>query len=681
MYFRKGDLKMKKSKLSIGLVTSFIGALALTACSSTPAVTSSKKNIVDFIGYNSKDDKIEIDIDKFYSEYGDSKEGTNLFYNAVLEALIRYEYKDLSERETELKSYASLVKEAEMKVTAQKQVARDNAKSNGTEYAKEWDKILEAYDVENAKELKEHFLYELEKEAITDWYFKSNQAELKNQYIGIDKNWKVYESDGTFDSVYPYHILHILVKLGADAGDYQRATISADEAEKLWSVVRKLLDSSYSFEDVAFSDSEDSSNTAYGDVGIMSTQTSFYNEFKLGVYAYDALLSGVNTQGNDKQGNDNTEIYKAFGVDNKAEVVTETLSTYNQVEKKEKVTDLVQKEMVTDVRNALTGYDASATAYANIPTIPYDVFRQIANVKDDEKIGTTELESGAVAYPRNVLFNQFLNFRSPFVITDEDIIISDSGDKVTTRQHDFVNGNPTNTYGEAVPDTFKLKETNFVQGAVPSLGNKNVLCDKKGNVIIGVRSTAGIHFMVMRKSVFYNTNLATVVEGAVTKADNSLQDYYTTEVPGSDDFPQYDTYVNMTKSDDSSYYTNRANTIKNKLKGADSSDSFDAAYDYRIYQMLLDDSLVQGKLHFFDEDETGFSQIEQNIEDMIQLLRFEQGLSNDESINDAWESYLIQLRNQNTLRKYKGMMSTSCVFKFHNEDKDAFEKGGACYVK
>ena len=545
---------MKKSKLSIGLVTSFIGALALTSCNTTAAVTSSKKNIVDFIGYNSKDDKIEINIDKFYSEYGDSKEGTNLFYNAVLEVLIRYEYEELSKRDATLKSYASLVKEAELKVTAQKQVARDNAKSNGTEYAKEWDKILESYDVESAKELKEHFLYELEKEALTDWYFKANQDELKNQYIGIDKDWKVYESDGTFESVFPYHILHILIKLGADAGDYSRATISSEEAEKLWGAVRKLIDNSYSFEEVAFSNSEDSSNTAYGDVGIMSTQTSFYNEFKLGVYAYDALLSGVNAEDNDT-----AAIYKAFGVDKEATVVTETLKDNATVETKEKVVDLVDKEMVDDVRNAITGYGATATAYSNIPTIPYDVFRQLANLKDEDKIGTTELEAGAVAYPRNILFNQFLNFRSPFVITNEDIIISDSGDKVTTRVHDFVNGNDTNTYGEAERDNFKLAGTNFVLNAVPSLPGKSVLCDKKGNVIIGVRSTAGIHFMVMRKSVFYNTNVAT------GKANNSLQDYYTTEVPGSEDFPAYDTYVNMARSDDSSYYTNRANTIKNKV--------------------------------------------------------------------------------------------------------------------
>jgi hypothetical protein len=689
MYFRKGDLKMKKSKLSLGLVTSFIGALALSACNSTAAVTSSKESIVDFVGYNSEDEKIEIDIDKFYSEYGDSDEGTTLFYNAVLEALIRYEYKPLSEAAgSTLKSYDALVKEAKDKVKAQKQVATDNQNANGTkDWSEEWDKILESFDCENENDLEQHFLYELEKEAMTDWYFRKNESSLKDEYIGLDEDWvPVTAANNEFSSVFPYHILHVLVKLGADASDYSRATITSSEAAKLWSVVRKLMDGSYSFEEVAYLESEDSSNTAYGDVGIMSTQTSFYNEFKLGIYAYDALLSGNNEFGKDYQGNESTAnepIYKAFGIDDNATVVTKTTlnadGTADEVE--EKVVDLVKKEMVTDVRNAVTGYGAAATAYGNIPTIPYDVFRKINEVKDDEKIGTFEPEAGSVAYPRNVLFNQFLNFRSPFVIPAEDITINNTDDKVALADHDFT----------ATTSDLQIKDDNFRADAVPALGAKKVLTDGEGNVIIGVRSTAGIHFMVMRKSVFYATNYNTVIDDNGTPADPTddvrksnvtLQDYYTTEVPGSDAFPASgETYVNMTKSNDPSYYTNRADTIKNKLKGQDSSDTFDAAYDYRIYQMLLNDALVSGKIKFFDESESTSGVVAQNILKKIALLREGKVLSNEESINDAWESYLAQLRDQNAKREYKGMLSTSCVFKFGAGDKDAFEKGGECYVK
>ena len=148
---------MKKSKLSIGLVTSFIGALALTSCNSTATVTPSKESIVNFIGYNKDTEKLEINVDAFYKEYGESAEGTTLFYNAVLESLIRYEYKSLSDAAgSTLKKYTALVKEADEKVDAQKQVATDNAKSNGTKFEEEWDKILESYDCDTANDLKEH---------------------------------------------------------------------------------------------------------------------------------------------------------------------------------------------------------------------------------------------------------------------------------------------------------------------------------------------------------------------------------------------------------------------------------------------------------------------------------------------------------------------------------------------
>ena len=662
---------MKKSKLSIGLVTSFIGALALTSCNSTATVTPSKESIVNFIGYNKDTEKLEINVDAFYKEYGESAEGTTLFYNAVLESLIRYEYKSLSDAAgSTLKKYTALVKEADEKVDAQKQVATDNAKSNGTKFEEEWDKILESYDCDTANDLKEHFLYELEKDAITDWYFKDNQNTLMNQYLGVGTDWSALDQGDNFDSVYPYHILHVLVKLGADASDYARATITADEAAKLWRVVRKLMDGQYTFEEVAYGESEDSSNTAYGDVGIMSTQTSFYNEFKLGIYAYDALLSKVNTQDAT-----NELIYEAFGVDDEAEAVTEVKNVGGiKRETTEKVTDLVQKEMIDDVQNAVTGYDG-LNKYTNIPTIPYDVFRKMNDLKDEEKVDGETVETNAVSYPRNVLFNQFLNFRSPFVITNEDIVIDNTTDqKVDVATHDFTDTTGDNFYLNDDNFDFKFDGAKLVKDTDKNTLKKRVLTDGKDNVIICVRSTAGIHFMVMRKSVFQNTNVAS------GKDTVTLQDYYTTEVPGGDNYPAQ-TYVNMTKSNDPSYYTNRANTIKNKLKGQDSSDVFDAAYDYRIYERLINDDLVKNKIDFFDESNNA-GVVAENILKKVQRLREGKKLSNEQSIKEAWESYLAQLRHQNTIRKYdNALVKTSCVFKWGNGDTAAFNKGGACYVK
>ena len=113
-----------------------------------------------------------------------------------------------------------------------------------------------------------------------------------------------------------YHILHILVTLSADKSNYVRGTITESEAKNLWDVVRKLIDSTYDFQEIAMNKSDDTgSKDKYGDVEIMSTKTSFYNEFKLGVYAYDALLSGVNemTAGSATE-YENRNIYEALGL-------------------------------------------------------------------------------------------------------------------------------------------------------------------------------------------------------------------------------------------------------------------------------------------------------------------------------------------------------------------------------
>ena len=674
---------MKKSKLSIGLVTSFIGALALTACdNSTPAVTKSKSSIVNFIGYNGKTDKIEINVDELYSEYSNSKEGTTLYYNAILEALTRYEYPLISAQDAELKSYARIESEAKDKVKAMQQTAKDNAKNNGTDYDEEWDKILKNNDVKSTKALKLKYIYDLEKEALGDWYYKAHSetkegvSGLREQYLGVNSDWEaVTGKTENVDSVYPYHILHILVKLSADKSDYTRGTITEAEATKLWQVVRMLLDSKFTWAEVAKL-SDDTSKDDFGDVGLMSTNTSFYNEFKLGIYAYDAILSQNNTyNGNPEQPGTDDHIYDAFGLGRDlngqpASIVTETLA---DGEHTEKITNLIGDVMNADVNIHLN------EANVNLPAIPFDVFKQIGDHAKDEKFGTEAIEGSEVSLPRNVLFNAFLNFHSPFVITNELL--------------DTTNVDADNDYADVIEDyqfdnanilAFEngLQDTNFKIDKLGGTFAKNVLCDAEGNVVIGVRSEAGIHFMVMRKSVFYNTN------NLVQKADTTLADYYTTYVPGDEEYPEgKDTYVNMKKSDDVSYYTNRANTIKSDIK---STDTFDAAYDYRIYEALLDFEVdgtpIKEKLHFSDEDEQGNSVVEHDILRNIELLRETHHENRYDSLNSAWQSYLLMLMTQNQWRsdtkQFKGaFVPTTCAFSFSKANKALWEEGGLCYVK
>ena len=546
-----------------------------------------------------------------------------------------------------------MLKQAEDEIKSSKETANDNASTNGTTYDEEWDKILESHDCEDEEDLRQYYLYNYEKEELSDWYAKNNIDSLKDEYIGVKSDWSlVPEADKTEDvtSLFPYHILHTLVTLSADKANYNRGTITASEASNLWQTVRKLIDASYSFESIAGSDlnGDTGSKSAFGDVGIMTTKTSFYNEFKLGIYAYDALLSGVNAYNE----NSNGAIYDAFGLNPTAEVTVETTANGgNAGIKKQLVTDLIQSEMVDNVKTPIS----NTAAFTQIPTVPYDVFRQIGNLAEEDKINALSPESGDIALPRNVLYNQFLNFHSPFVITDEDIV--DNGDyaddSVNTVAHDFVNGD------------LRIAQTNFVQMTVNGV-QKGVLCDRNGDVIVCVRSEAGIHFMLMRKSIFQATNAQS------GKATQSLQDYYTTAIPGDEDFPATgETYVNMKTTDDQSYYKDRANDIKDAVKDT----NFDAAYDYRLYEYLINNDLVKGKITFSDE------KVEKNIVEYIKLLRESKSVSDAESMNSSWQTYLLMLRYQNTVRDFNNsLLPSTCAFTFNSAHANEFKEGGRCYV-
>lgn len=654
--------KMKKSKLSLGLVTSFIGALALTSCGdegpSYIYITDSNFSIADFIGYNSTYETLTINTDKFYSEYGNDEAGTTLFYNAVLESLIRYEYKGLSEKYADLEAYSSIEKTANDKVSSQVQIASDNAGSDG-DYDEELEKILNSFNVKSLYGLKEHFMYELEKEAITDWYSKKELSTLKEEYLGVNEDWEAIPQSGQeeYNSVFPYHIQHILVKLSGDADDYSRAKITESEAKQLWNVVYKLINGDlYSFEDIAFDESEDGSASSYGDAGIMSTHTSFVNEFKLGTYAYDAILSGVN-QNLDKT----QEIYEAFGIDSddKIKVGTEVVDDTHIKYVEKNVTEAIQEEMVDNIKTAVSGFEAT-DKFEGIARVPYDVFRKLDELADEDE-ASFKMDSGESVYPRNVIFNQFLNFRSPFIITNEDVdwdalLASTYNDDkpVTTSIHDFENGDLT------------AKGPNFRTGLIPNFNKQiggqdvGVLSTSNSDVIIGVKSSYGFHFMVLKKSVFEETNKKSTFsykddEGTIqtaTKDTVNLEDYYTTDLPGSvSDYPK-SSYVEWVATSDSTKYKDRSDTIKNKLKGA-SDDVFDAAYDYRIYEMLIDE-IGEDKITWFDS--ASGNTVYNNIKDKIAKLRENAFDNNLTTINSSWTDYVKQLKSQNYLRGLDGAL-------------------------
>lgn len=481
--------------------------MALTACNE---VTASKEAIVTFTPYGSKE-SISLITDDVYNSYRGTNNGVTKFYEKILEVLIRYQFKENNFDKGELK-YSEIETWAKNQVQEQKDKAKANAKSNGTKYDDEWDSILESNGVEDAKGLQEKFVYEKEKEVMKNWYADNtdNAEALKEEFIGV-------KADGTsaedkVKGAMPYHIRHILVKVD-EASDAQakfyKGTISENQAKLLADTVSTLASGKYTFSQVASMYSEDGSASSGGDVGIMTNAATsgslgMVNEFQLGLYAYDNLYDAANV------------------ADAAADVIKEGLG----------ITD--------EVKNALP---------AAAVEVPYETFVNLgkyAKVVADKE-GNKLANGSAAVYPRNVLWNKYLNLHNVFLI--KNVKKADAKFGAADAASEFANLASSTVDSEAPTARFNAD---------------GYLVDENDNVIIGVRSQYGIHFMIIEESMYDYKDLAT---------------YYSTKLPGEEGYSS-DSYVGFIQSQSNEDYKKRADDVKSKIT------SFDATYDYRLYQYL-----------------------------------------------------------------------------------------------
>ena len=542
---------MKKSKLSITLVTSFIAAMALTACNE---VTASKEALVTFTPYGSKE-AISLITDDVYQAYRGTSSGVTKFYEKILEVLIRYQFKENNFDKGELK-YSEIESWAKNQVQEQKDKAKANAKSNGTKYDDEWKSILDSHNVDDADGLKEHFIYDKEKEVITNWYADNtdNAEALKNEFLGIDANGQ--KVDSKVKAAMPYHIRHILVKVD-EAGNAQekfyKGTISEAQAKLLADTVSTLASGKYTFSQVASMYSEDGSASSGGDVGIMTNAATsgslgMVNEFQLGLYAYDNLYDATNA------------------ADGAAATIKEGLG-------------------ITD--------DVKAALPANAVEVPYEAFVKIgeaAKVTADKE--GNKLANGSTAvYPRNILWNKYLNLHNVFVIKNAKVGANKFGATDAADEFDNLCGS-----GE-------------YDASLKNFNADGYLCDEYGNVIVGVRSQYGIHFMIIEKSMYDYADLAT---------------YYSTKLPGDEGYSA-DSYVGYIVSQSKEDYKKRADDVKSKIT------SFDSTYDYRLYQYLN----TQVTVKFSGAAEGLGEEIDAYIEKTQENNAFKQ----EDGLNKVWRTY------------------------------------------
>jgi len=708
---------MKKSKLTLGLLTALLSVGALAACNE---VTESDGDILQYTDAQGNVTKITTK-----QIFGDQRSSSvaSTDFDKVYEVLIRNYYT----------SGAGKTYLPELQLLAQKDVqdikdqATKNADTNGTTYQEEFSKLLTTNGVDNVQQLYEAKLFEEEKKKFESDYETNSMIEEMRDGGSVYKGSTTYGlgSDGYLVEQMPYTISHILVKLSeASNGEHAQATITESESRKLGQVIQLLAGQGKTaatrteFGMIAKQNSEDTGSAEkYGQLDVMdrSQADSFINEFKFGIYAYEAIFNQVNQ-------NPALNPYAANSVAH-----GNSGKTY-QLLSKIKFSD---DATYTDASNATAGEGESADRAAEgehliknyfagqkIGRIPYGVALALAreDVSKNQffEEGTTtqmswEVNGGsATFYPRNILFNKYFNNHRVAVIVPNEIAYNDP----TIAHPEGLDGNyATEDFVGVVNDTYKALpgfstyDTTDVLPASVLGQNTNVLTTERGQVILVVRggssgSYEGIHFMVIDRSALVQyasgANMiseATYTANKSTSDVNSLQEFYTIYRPGENNFPTYSatagtkaeaktTYINQLHSTSASYNEN-VRTLKEKIKG------YNSTKNTYMFQKLIEDGQI----------EYGSSDIAQNVKSLIEAWiksqRNKGVIDSQESFDKAWATYVEYLTAQDEARAVnaKGtqrLISETCAIGYNRRRSDKnsadygsyeWSNGGACYAK
>jgi hypothetical protein len=332
------------------------------------------------------------------------------------------------------------------------------------------------------------------------------------------------------------------------------------------------------------------------------------NEFKLGIYAYD--------------------------------------SVFNQDE------EVASKAELLNVPETAVEYFDEL----GLGTIPFHAFvslNKFANVTKDQN-GNPVNNNDSLYFPRNIIFNQYLNRHQIAVITPEGL---NSVDEFDTNK---------NYPADLLKDGFN---------PVEELGGKVVLTDEKGKVILVVRAGTGsgesgyqgIHFIVVERSA-----LVDIQDGV------SLEDYYTTEIPGTPDYPTEDnedltTFVNFFSYNNDAPYKQRADTVKNEIR------NFDRFFNFRMLEKLIADQ----ELTFVD------GILEETVLRYMSVTRRSAAFDQELQELDTWNSYIEFLEYQEFQRQrlidlkcaYGYLTNQDQIYSQPVVDQSANDERGSCYVQ
>lgn len=601
--------------------------IALVACFSTIALSSCGNK------WLTKDDNVVITIDgtdytteDLFGQFATSNAtGVAAYYNAISEVIVRNATRSYADS-IELKNAVNA------EVNKKKEEAHSNADANGTSYKKEWNSILESNGVENEKELREKITYEQLQSHLQDEYYDLNTDSLLKDYL---------------DEMLPYHVRHILVKVSAASGTLARGTITQAEALKLASVVRRMAnlnadgtekETKETYGEVAFQASEDTGSASlYGNLDVMTTSTSFVNEFKLGIYAYESLFANKNAEGRSDFFTDTTKD-STYGVSlqkNTYAIPEDAQTSWSS----RKETIVTSSTLVGDEETNKVTYTRRANGVGYIPFSVTQKLEEVADMTTDPITHKKVNDGDADYYPRNIYFNYYFNDHGINVITNETEV-----------------GNFKKVDGFDLPIL-------CADGDV----TKPILVTRAGS------SYQGVHFMVVEKS-------------AIGATHDELATYYDKRTPsqltkdGAEDLIGK-TYVTAIKSTDTSDYSDRSKAIENEVKG------FDSMIDTRMFEYYLGLAKDANGSTITPVDKDGNALPAVKIADekiQAQLLKYIEvrraGTKSDaiSSNIDAWNSYIDLLELQDSFAERR--IPLVCAQRFADGEINA-TKGGSCYVE
>ena len=667
---------MKTGKRSLSLAMSILAIASLTACDDDYTYPDAKWKEGIIVNVDGKDYKY----DEIYQLFDNSKGSAQAYFNVAKNILAQ-----LVTPKTD-----TMLSNVDTKINDLKNTWKTNARTNNTSYKEEQEKTFDSENVEDLDELREKYISQQQVEKNSQDFYEINANGV------TDPSYTYYISEQmTKDYVTnqaPYHVSHVLVKVDAssDGEGYWNGKITADNAKKIGNAVR-MLASSDSFGSVAQLVSEDEGSAKmYGELVTttegsqsvaMEKTTSYINEFKLGLYAYEAYLNPKT-----KAAEVNTAVRASLRVPGQA-AASSSFDYKN---------DTAVSELITD--GTLVGKNGAF----GIPLSKAITLGYVADVEKNIVDGSKVDYASETQYPRNILFNNYFNYHGVnFLYDDSDtyeaeflkdaievgahsdktiLTLNDVKDKLPSKyaEYEYVKGQLSKIDAgkfktvEGISDNlynydFDAFTKKSVLTKIPT--SKKILVEKDTdtNPVIIVRGGSsgyqGIHFIVVNNDPFVNSQ-------------NTYQ-YYRTNIPDasadpasakSADYSTNPSLINYVKADINSNttYNARRDAVVAAVKASDSN------IDFRLYE----ENIKKFGADKFNELLGDYAGI---INKYIKITKESSELGKNSSLDESWETYIQTLALQEEITP-RGLVPEVCVSAFEGGSYGTLLEG-ICHVE